>query len=256
MRLFHLVLLVYVTLIYRPALAQKDVATTYSLIDALLAGQYDGQFTGRELKQRGNFGIGTFHGLDGEMMLLDGVFYQIKSDGRVNILPDTVRIPWATVSFFEPEAPFTLPANLTYDAFPGLLDSRLPSLNLFYAIRLGGTFGSIKVRSVAAQKKPYQPMSSVIKTQSIFDYENVTGTLIGYRCPVYVKGVNVPGYHFHFLSADGRKGGHVLDFRLKEGTLHLDPLNAFQVILPNDPAFLKTDLTSDQSAVLKVVEKR
>ena len=43
------------------------------------------------------------------------------------------------------------------------------------------------------------------------------GTLVGVRCPSWVGGLNVPGYHWHFLSEDRTVGGHVLDCRVLEG---------------------------------------
>jgi acetolactate decarboxylase len=180
-------------------LAQQGAVTTYSTIDALLAGSYDGTFTVRELKRRGNFGIGTFHALDGEMLMLDGKVYQVKADGISRLVKDTTRIPWATVSFFAGGHAYALPYRLTYGSFPGTVDRLLPSPNLFYVIRAEGTFAVIKVRSVPAQTKPYPAMARVVSGQSVFTYGQVKGTVIGYRCPAFVKGVNVPGYHLHLL---------------------------------------------------------
>jgi acetolactate decarboxylase len=54
---------------------QDDVLTQVSTIDAILNGLYDGVITYRDLKEHGDFGIGTFEGLDGEMVALDGNFY-------------------------------------------------------------------------------------------------------------------------------------------------------------------------------------
>jgi acetolactate decarboxylase len=235
--------------------AQQGEVTTYSTIDALLAGTYDGTFTVGELKRRGNFGIGTFHALDGEMLMLDGKVYQVKADGRSRPVKDTTRIPWATVSFFEGGHAHALPASLTYGAFPGAVDRLLPSPNLFYAIRAEGTFAMIKVRSVPAQTKPYPAMARVVDAQSVFTYQQVKGTVIGYRCPAYVKGVNVPGYHLHFLSADRKRGGHVLDFTLEKGVVKTKQYGAFALQLPTSGDFLEVDLTTDKAEDLQKVEK-
>jgi acetolactate decarboxylase len=256
MRFTRLAPLLICCLSHTTLFAQKgEVVTTYSTIDALLAGSYDGTFTVRELKRRGNFGIGTFHALDGEMLMLDGKVYQVKADGISRLVGDTARIPWATVSFFKGGHAHALPDRLAYGSFPGTVDRLLPSANLFYAIRVEGTFAVIKVRSVPAQLKPYPEMARVVDAQSVFTYGQVAGTLIGYRCPAYVKGVNVPGYHLHFLAADGKRGGHVLDFTLAKGVVKTEQYGAFMLRLPTNGDFLELDLTPDKAEDLQKVEK-
>ena len=79
---------------------QGDILTQVSTIDAILGGLYDGVVTYGELKQYGDFGIGTFEGLDGEMVALDGNFYQIKSDGVAYPVDDDMTTPFACAIFF------------------------------------------------------------------------------------------------------------------------------------------------------------
>ncbi|NLO29340.1 MAG: alpha-acetolactate decarboxylase, partial [Methanosarcina mazei] len=66
-----------------PAISNNasDVLYQVSTIDALLLGVYDGVLPVSDLKTHGDFGIGTFDGLEGEMLALDGNYYQIKTDG-------------------------------------------------------------------------------------------------------------------------------------------------------------------------------
>lgn len=45
-----------------------------STINALLEGVFDGNMSYGQLKQHGDFGIGTFNGLDGEMIAFDAAF--------------------------------------------------------------------------------------------------------------------------------------------------------------------------------------
>ena len=86
--------------VHRAARA-PDFLTQFSVIDALLAGNYDGSLTCGELRRHGDFGIGTFDALDGEMTVLDGVVYAIRSDGRVEKVADSETTPFATVTFFD-----------------------------------------------------------------------------------------------------------------------------------------------------------
>ena len=85
--------------------------------------------------------------------------------------------------------------------------------------------------------------------------ENVEGTVIGFRCPTYVAGVNVPGYHLHFLSQDRARGGHVLGFELVTGRAQMDVLDRFVLQLPATADFAAVDLARDRQRELAGVEK-
>lgn len=198
-------------------LAETDTDLLYQTarIDELLAGRYDGKAKLGAVKKFGDFGLGTFNRLDGEMLLLDGVFYQIKDDGKAYTLSSAVteatKTPFATVTFFEAEHTASTDQPLGLDQLYQLLDSILPNKETFYAVKIEGGFKSIKARTPLQQKKPYPPIQEVERTQKIFEFKEVKGTLVGFRCPESVKGINFPGYHFHFLSEDKQSGGHLLD---------------------------------------------
>lgn len=233
---------------------QGPTLTQVSTIDALLSGVYDGSMSLAELKQHGNFGIGTFDALDGEMLLLDGTIYQVRADGSVHT-PATGTTPFASVCQFTPDE-ITTQTPTTYPALQKSLDTTYPNMNLFYAFKITGIFSHMKTRSVPAQKKPFPPLAEVTKNQPMFERANVRGTLVGFRCPPYIKGVNVPGYHLHFLSEDGTFGGHVLEFDLTSGTLSVSTIHDVHLVLPkNSPAFGSADLNKDRSLELKKVEQ-
>lgn len=236
-------------------LAGEDTLTQISTIDALMTGVYEGETTLGQLKEKGDFGLGTFNALDGEMVLLDGVFYQVKSTGDVLKPALSVRTPFAAVTFFEADKSFPLKRGLAFREFTALADGFLPTSNIFYAFKVTGTFRTMKTRSVPAQAKPYRPLSEVVKTQPVFEFSNVRGTIIGFKCPSFVKGVNVPGYHLHFLSADLKKGGHILDFIVDSAIVEIDDTREFYLILPRDSAFDKANLEPDRGSELKAVEK-
>lgn len=232
-----------------------DVLYQISTIDALLQGVYDGVFSVAELETHGDFGIGTFDGLEGEMLALDGDYYQIKTDGIAYPVSGEMLTPFATVTYFEADENFRIekPANLTeLEAF---LDLNLPSKNLFYAVRIDGNFSYVKARSVPRQEKPYPKLADAVSTQSIFEFENISGTLVGFRTPEYVKGVNVPGYHLHFITADRSAGGHVLDLEMENGNVALDITGAFFMELPVSEDFYNVELGQDLQADMEKVEK-
>jgi acetolactate decarboxylase len=227
-----------------------------STIDALLAGVYDGDLSLRELRAHGDFGIGTYDNLDGEMVLLDGVFHQIKASGRV-VSPDPAgETPFAAVCAFRPEMTVAIPAGADLQAVAALVDREAPNQNQFCAIRIDGQFKTMRTRSVPPQKRPFPPLKEVAATQPTFDMENVAGTVLGFRCPPFVAGVNVPGYHLHFISRDRARGGHVLTFELVTGTAQVDMLDRFEMQLPATEDFATVDLARDRQSDLKGVEKK
>ena len=233
----------------------EEVLFQTSTINALLEGVYDGEITYGELKQHGDFGIGTFDALDGEMIGLDGVFYQIKADGIAYAVDDAMKTPFAAVTFFEADKEVRLAESMDHRALEDYLDTMLPTENIFHAIKIEGVFSYVKTRSVPGQTKPYPPLVEVVKHQPTFEFHHVEGTVVGFRCPAYVKGVNVPGYHLHFITKDKKGGGHVLDCRIQDVTIGIDYTSGFYLTLPEAGAFYETDLTQEKESELDQVEK-
>jgi len=215
-----------------PADPSRDILYQASTINALLAGYYDGILSCGELTRQGDIGLGTFDGLDGEMIVLDRIVYQVTSDGAVQTVSSALMVPFANVTFFDPDETFAMHNINSLDQLQKELDRHLINRNVFYAIRIDGTFPAVKVRSVAKQSKPYPKLADAVKNQSVFELSNVKGTLVGFWCPEFIQALNVPGFHLHFLADDRRRGGHVLDCRLAEGKVSLDPTAAFTIQLP------------------------
>jgi acetolactate decarboxylase len=234
----------------------KNHITQISTIDALLASVYDGQMNCHDLLKYGTFGIGTFDRLDGEMIILDGVIFKVKSTGEVVRPASDETTPFATLLFFEPDLIQSVDSPLTFQSLEQWIDRVAPDKNLFCAIKLTGTFSYLKTRSVPPQKRPYPPLSEVARQQPEFEYRNLAGTLVGFRCPAFVKGINVPDYHLHFISDDQTCGGHVLELQLESGRLELDRCNRFTLILPEgSDAFNQADLSKDRTTELQRVER-
>lgn len=234
---------------------QKEVLYQVSTIDALLAGGYDGEVSCGQVRQHGDFGIGTFNGLDGEMLQLDGKVYKIKSDGKVYMVADSTQTPFASTTYFEADTVLPITVPLIYKQLQAMIDSLIPTENIFYAIKVEGVFSKMKARSVPRQSKPYQPLVEVVKTQPVFEYERAKGTLVGFRTPPYMQGLNVPGYHLHFINQERNRGGHVLACTIDKATLSIDYTSNFHMVLPSSGSFHQQDLTQDRQEELEKVEK-
>lgn len=226
-----------------------------STINALFEGVYDGDMTYGELREHGDFGLGTFNALDGEMIAFDGSFYQIKSDGVAYPVDDSQKTPFAIVQFFEPEFHQALEREMDLQQLKDFLQSVIPTMNFFYAIRIDGLFKYMKTRSVPRQVKPYPPLIEVAKTQPVFEFSDVSGTLAGFRFPDYAQGLNMPGYHLHFITGDREAGGHALDLLLQQGELAVEHTSNFHLELPQKGMFLDADLSKDQRETLHQAEE-
>jgi len=226
-----------------------------STLQALMAGVYDGDLTFQALARHGDFGLGTFEALDGEMIALDGAFYQIKADGRVYPVAGSMKTPFAAVTFFKAGRTHMIEMPLNYQQLLDYVDRLLPSPNLPYAIRVDGLFTSVKTRSIPRQQKPYPPLAVAAEKQAVFELTNVKGVIVGFRYPGYLAGINPLGYHCHFITADRRAGGHLLDCRVEGATVAVDALPNFYLRLPDSQEFLQSDLTGDRRHELEKIEK-
>ncbi len=223
---------------YSQQIGQRHSVFQVSTLGALNTGVYEGAATFAEIKQYGNFGLGTFDGLEGELVALDNEFYQIKNDGSVYPVTDEMKTPFAAVTFFRKERSLRLPGQLTYQTLQKGIDRQLSTQNLPYAIRIQGIFPYLKVRSVPKQRLPYPPLSEVVKhQQTVFELRNVRGTLVGFRMPQYLKSINVAGYHFHFITSDRKAGGHLLEGEFLNPVADVETLRDWQMVLPNHTAF-------------------
>ncbi len=232
----------------------RDVLFQASTITALMNGVFDGSMTYKELGEHGDFGLGTFNRLDGEMVELDGRFYQVKTDGVAYPVNDSMITPFADVTFFDADEKISFNESANLTKLQDFLLSEMPSKNVFYAIRIDGTFDYVKTRSVPPQSKPYSNLTMAVKNQSIFQFYNQSGTIVGFWSPSYVSGVNVAGYHFHFLTADRKAGGHLLDLRLRNASIAIDYTPEFFMDLPGGDQFAQADLSGANQGELKKIE--
>jgi len=239
-----------------PGTVDRETLYQVSTIDALMQGVFDGIQPIGELKTHGDFGIGTFDALDGEMIVLDGTVYQAKADGHIYQASDSLTTPFATVTYFERDRTAMTEKPMNFSVFSESMAGGLPSQNMVYAVRMQGSFPLMKVRSIPAQQVPYPTLTEAAQNQSVYTSTNTTGSVVGFYTPVFFEGLNVVGFHLHFISDDRQSGGHILDFTVpKNTTVEYDITPEFHMILPTSGAFTGADLTQDLTAELAKVEK-
>jgi acetolactate decarboxylase len=227
-----------------------------STIGALLDGGFEGDLTFTELAEHGDLGLGTLNHLDGEMVALDGEFFRADVSGRLNRVAGEERTPFAVVTNFEPTVEVRLPdEELGHEGLLERLDALVPDGASSCAIRLDGRFDLLRARSVPRQEPPYRPLTEVVADQHVFELVGVEGTMVGFRFPAYVEGIEVSGYHLHFLSADRRRGGHVLGSRSRGLRVRLDPSDDLHVELPPRVDLADPDLAAETHAAVEAVER-
>lgn len=226
-----------------------------STIGALLEGAYDGDLSFAELAEHGDLGLGTLNGLDGEMIALDGRFYRAAVDGSVGEVDPGERTPFAVVTRFEPAIDAELTGPLDHEALLAALDGLTPAAAASCAIRIDGRFELVRARSVPRQRPPYRPLTEVVAEQRVFELRDAAGTMVGFRFPAYAEGIEVSGYHLHFVDEARERGGHVLDSRAA-GPLRarLDPSSELHVELPPGVELSDPDLAANTHEALDRVE--
>lgn len=215
-----------------PVLLTAAKITQFGTLAGLLEGNYYAETSLETMLQHGDFGLGTFEALDGEMLVHEGIIYQVKGDGSVAIPPADVKTPFAVVVPFVPENSRNIKQPLDFAAFSEWFSEQITDEQIFYAIRIRGSFHRIHSRSVPGQSEPYPPLLEVIADQPEFHFEQSEGIMVGFRSPSFSQGTTAAGDHLHFLTADKSGGGHVLDFVIKEATVEWAAYRDWRVVMP------------------------
>ena len=221
---------------------------------ALVAGVFDREVSVESILEHGDFGLGTFAHLDGEMVVLDGRVYQVQGSGRVSEAAMNAGAPFAVVTRFTPQIDEESVPVSSFKELEACCDRYRKSGNIFYAIRLDGRFQHVRTRAVNAPQ-PGTRLADAAKAQSEFNFDSIDGTLIGLWSPGFSGAFSVAGYHFHFLSRDRQHGGHLLDVRAGPLRLRVESLTNFHLALPESEAFLKADLSKNTAEELAYAEQ-
>ncbi|WP_394834768.1 acetolactate decarboxylase [Pendulispora rubella] len=213
---------------------KKSTLTQFGTLEQLIRGGYDGPALVGDLAPNGDFGLGTYNALDGEMVVLDGVVYKVPSDGVPRVADRNEHTPFAAVTFFHADqrVPVSSPvANLA--ALQALITNASPDATRMLALKVHGTFSTLKLRAPRRQSPPYAPLAEATKSQVEFTHANVTGTMVGFRLPQFLGTTNATGYHFHFVSDDHQKGGHVLEASTNAATIDVQTLERLRFTVNN-----------------------
>ena len=224
-----------------------------STATALVEGIYQGAVRVGTLREHGDLGLGTFENLDGEMVIVDGHFFQVRSDGSVRECDDEVLSPFAVITRFAPEATVILAQCPDLNSLTSRFDALRKSDNIFFTLRVDGLFAYVHTRAMCRTADGV-PLVQAAAVQPEFELHEVSGTLVGFWTPEYAKTLNVPGYHLHFISDDRKSGGHLLQCRGVNLRLQIQRECDYRLALPETEEFLQADLRRDPAADLAKAE--
>lgn len=222
-------------------------------VKALVEGIYREDRTVASLAEHGDFGLGTFNDLDGELVMLEGRVYQLRADGQAYAVPAGTATPYACVNFFSADTIETFEEQLDLAGLQRRLQQMIPSPNLIYAVRIDGQFAHVRTRSVPRQDS-YRPLVEVAREQPEFDFHACSGTMAGYVTPNFMADLTVPGLHLHFLTEDRQRGGHLLACTTRHITVALQHLPRLEVELPVSIDYMTAEFTRDLQADLDEAE--
>jgi len=217
---------------YELTLPEQNTLYQLSAFNVFSAGNFEGNITYAELVKHGDFGIGTLNGLNGEMIAINGKFYQIPTDSPPREIDSIEKTPYATVTFFSSDYTFQVNNVSSYLQLTEDINATLPNYNAIYAIKVHGFFDSAKTRSIPTQTKPYPTLTEAVKNQTVFNLNGVSGTAVGFFFPESMNGVDALGYHLHFLTDDHTAGGHLLECTVRNATVEIDQINNYHLLIP------------------------
>lgn len=224
-----------------------DIPSTPTLfqvnpLPALSAGVADGNYPIGLLKKRGNFGLGAYEAMNGELVALDGVYYRALYDGTVEVADDTLRVPFASVVNFVADSSYQVSGPKTLPELGAYIDSILRTPNYFYAIKVVGQFVNVTTRVIPTLTKPYPPPLTV--GQKTFFRAQDSATLAIIRSPKFTPNSNQGGSHFHYMAEDKAFGGHAVSFTLLTGTLEIQEIKNYFLYFPDNDSFRSANLTN------------
>lgn len=229
-----------------------------STLQALALGYSRAVIKVRDLIQHGNTGLGTFENVNGEMIVMGGHCYRADQTGALSEVADNMGVPFAAVATLMGTQQFHLENMKSIEAIREQLTLKIEEkfgLNSMHVLKIDGFFKKIDARSEAPYRAHHLTLKELLsKNQTSFLFENIRGSIVGVYFPDYMDGINMPGWHFHFISEDKTKGGHVFDVEMQEGTVKLDKINTITLELPSEPAFDTYSLKQDLQEEIKSIE--
>ena len=226
-------------------------------LQSLLMGNYYGSVPYDELLKLADTGIGTFEGMDGEMIAFDGVVYRADVNGHVTKADTSIAAPYCCMAQFRAEHSCEIGACTDFEALCAALDAAIPAnqRNIFHMAKIEGEFDTVAMRSVAGSTPPYKITGSHVEpNQKCYALEQTRGLAVALRCPDYMDRLNMPGWHLHYITDDRSIAGHVTGLTVRQAKADFCSISRFEMMLPRDEAFGSLELLNISNDAVRAME--
>ena len=223
---------------------EVDHATLFqvSTSSALTEGVYQGAVTIGDLKQNGDFGLGTFEDLDGELIALDGHFYRVDATGAAGEAPNEAIVPFSVVTDFPAQLPFNIDRATS---FGDLYVPARPEAGVAKPVLCGAHRRALRQRQ---GPRVLQDEQRRVASRGV----GGAGRVHFHRRRWYARRVLDPNLcrrdqrrrlAFARRDDDRRQGGHVLDVQGTGLQTQLAELADVRIAIPETAEFLRADLS-------------
>lgn len=235
----------------------KNELYQYSVVSALMDGVASNGLPMSTLLSHGDHGLGTFRGMQGELIVLDGHAFQMKHDGTTrpaDLGPEGDVSPFAMVTRFAPTSRSSTSVGEKEGIEPVLAALCPDARNTHIAFRLDGAFKSVTCRTAEGQCYPGEGLKGVASRQVSITLGPARGTVVGFRSPQFLQGVAVAGVHMHFIDEERKAGGHVLALQT-EGEVTVQVAELWRTIMDlprGDRQFNEATMSLDSDGIKSV----
>ncbi len=224
----------------------KDKMFQVSTLQALALGYTRAVIPVSEFVRHGNTGLGTFEGVNGEMIVIDGRCYQANMHGQVSAADPDTGVSFAVIAECGDEKKIQLAPCASIDDLKEQLDHVVDDafeLNSMHVVRVDGLFESVSARSESGSSTNHVELKDILAGRQFdFVFTRTKGSLVALRFPDYMDGINAVGWHFHYISNDRTQGGHVFNLSFEKADAYVKTISQIELRLPTGPVFDTYDL--------------
>jgi acetolactate decarboxylase len=181
---------------------------------ALFKGDFSASTTAGAEFAGSRLGLGVMHDLNGEVVSVKGATWRIPVDGIPIEVKPGEGIAFGIAAHGGRAHHIEIPAGRDMTGILSAIDVYLAGNHIDHedvvcAVEIVGSFADILLRTEAPATFPNETLGEILEQETLFEFDQWNGTLVGFRFPDESDGQTIPGLHFHAISADQTSGGHV-----------------------------------------------
>jgi len=194
-----------------------NTITQISTVKSIKEDNTSPLITNSELTSFGNTGIGIIEGIKGQVVINNNKVYEINDKFIATPSFGFTELTYANIVNFNWDTQLNLTSRKTMLEIEALITKTVPNDDIMCALKIKGKFLNIKLTTVTA------------KNGDQIEYQDISGTIVGFRFPKYTKEISPEGFIFFFIADNKKNGGDVVDFLLQTGSIEIDLCNKLNI---------------------------